>query len=345
MVRIVEGGRAAIESRVVEIPLGRSGLPDQPRELTPILFVAGTAAIRRKIELVPPFVLGLWRQRHLAGFLIADEIAAHRHHGLGTLWPERCEDIGGPRSPVKAGENRLLDLESVKKVLEIGGERRWLAIPDRLIRKEARAAIAAQVRSNRPKACRSQQRRDINEGVNVVWPAVQKDDHWSIGGTGFCVTNIKDAGINLLQRSKGRVCSRLDCRHFCLHPLGSRRTDEPELSGGDRHFSAAKEAASIRVDFVLVLVRMHWSPPGIRSCPVGSAEREGKGLNARSEEFDSELSIGDGLRLSDQLIQALLGHRTVALLVNIDAVSGAWGHSINAHAESDGRSWCGRTHH
>src|SRR5215470_10893714 len=104
MVRIVEGGRAAIEGRVVEIPLGRSGLPDQLRELTPILFVAGAAAIGGKIELVPPFILGLWRQGHLAGFLAADEIAAHRHHGLGPLWPERREDVGGPPSPIKTGE-------------------------------------------------------------------------------------------------------------------------------------------------------------------------------------------------------------------------------------------------
>src|SRR5215470_11254729 len=39
MVRIVESRRAAIESGVVEIPLRRSSLPDQLRELTPILFV------------------------------------------------------------------------------------------------------------------------------------------------------------------------------------------------------------------------------------------------------------------------------------------------------------------
>src|SRR5262245_38699490 len=50
MVRIVECRRAAIECRVVEIPLGRSGLPDQLRELTTILFIAGTAAISGKVK-------------------------------------------------------------------------------------------------------------------------------------------------------------------------------------------------------------------------------------------------------------------------------------------------------
>src|SRR5215813_2875394 len=50
VIRIVEGRRAAIESGVVEGTLRRSGLPDQLRELTPILFVAGAAAIRGKIE-------------------------------------------------------------------------------------------------------------------------------------------------------------------------------------------------------------------------------------------------------------------------------------------------------
>jgi len=40
---------------------------------------------------------------------------------------------------------------------------------------------------------------------------------------------------------------------------------------------------------------------------VGSAEREHKGLHARIEKLDLELSIGDGLRLSDHLIQPLFG--------------------------------------
>ena len=58
-------------------------------------------------------------------------------------------------------------------------------------------------------------------------------------------------------------------------------------------------------------------------CCGSSAEGERKSLHARIEKLDLELSIGDGLRLSDQLIQPLFGHRAVALLVDVDAVSRA----------------------
>src|SRR5262249_48354943 len=148
-------------------PLRRGGLPDQLRELTSILLVAGAAAIGGKIKLVPPFVLGLWGQGHLAGFLVSDQVAAHGNHGLGALWPERCKDVGGPRSPIKTGEDRLLDLERVKKVLQIDGESRRLTIPHRVIRQKSRRAIAAQKWNDHPVAGRSQQRRNIDKAVNV----------------------------------------------------------------------------------------------------------------------------------------------------------------------------------
>jgi hypothetical protein len=38
-----------------------------------------------------------------------------------------------------------------------------------------------------------------------------------------------------------------------------------------------------------------------------SAERERERLHARIEEFDLELTLGDGSGLSDQLVQSLLG--------------------------------------
>src|SRR5262249_6747434 len=125
---------------------------DQLRELTPILFVAGTATIRGKIELVPPFVLSLWRQRHLAGFLVADQVAAHGDHRLGALWPECCEDVGSPCSPIKTGQDRLLDPESIQQSHEIHGEGRRLAVPNRVIRKKSRRAIAAQEWNDHPVA-------------------------------------------------------------------------------------------------------------------------------------------------------------------------------------------------
>jgi hypothetical protein len=65
-----------------------------------------------------------------------------------------------------------------------------------------------------------------------------------------------------------------------------------------------------------------------------SAERERKDLHAGIEKLDLDLSIGDGLRLSDQLIEALLGNCAVALVVNVNSVSGARRLSIDEHAKS-----------
>jgi hypothetical protein len=53
----------------------------------------------------------------------------------------------------------------------------------------------------------------------------------------------------------------------------------------------------------------------------GSAERERESLNTRVEKLDLELSVSDGRRLPDQLIQPLFGHRSVALGVNVNSVS------------------------
>jgi hypothetical protein len=76
----------------------------------------------------------------------------------------------------------------------------------------------------------------------------------------------------------------------------------------------------------------------------GSAEREHKSLYARIEKLDLELSISNGLRLSDQLIQPLLGNRTVALVVNVTSVSSARRLSIDEHAKSHGSSSRCRCH-
>ena len=90
-----------------------------------------------------------------------------------------------------------------------------------------------------------------------------------------------------------------------------------------------------------------WSYPlgiSMLSSRGGSAERERKSLHARTEKLDLELSIGDGLRLPDQLVQTLFGHCAVALLVNVNSVRRAWRLSIDQHAKSHGRSWRRRAH-
>src|ERR671911_2205598 len=57
--------------------------------------------------------------------------------------------------------------------------------------------MAAQMRHDHPVARRRQQRRDIDEAVNIVGPAVQKNYRRTIGGAAFSVSNIQDAGIDL----------------------------------------------------------------------------------------------------------------------------------------------------
>ena len=68
MIRVVEGGCAPIERGIIEVPLRRSELPNELRKIAPVFVVAGPAAFRGKIKLVPPMELSLWRQWHLAGF-------------------------------------------------------------------------------------------------------------------------------------------------------------------------------------------------------------------------------------------------------------------------------------
>ena len=96
------------------------------------------------------------------------------------------------------------------KAIDVDGERRRLAVAERVARKKARRAVAAQIRNDHAVARRRQQRRDIDKAVNVVGPAVQKNDRRAIGGTGFGVADIQDAGIDLLQRGERRVRPRLD---------------------------------------------------------------------------------------------------------------------------------------
>src|SRR5215204_3197567 len=69
-----------------------------------------------------------------------------------------------------------------------------------------------------------------------------------------------------------------------------------------------------------------------------SAERERKRLHPRIKKLDLEVSISDGLWLSDQLIQPLFGNRAVALLVNVDSVSSPRRLPIDEHAKSHGGS-------
>ena len=67
-------------------------------------------------------------------------------------------------------------------------------------------------------------------------------------------------------------------------------------------------------------------PPGRRFVWRGRllAEREHVCLDAGCEERDLEGAVGDGSRLTDQLIEPLLGDGSAALFVGVEAVSGRW---------------------
>ena len=99
---------------------------------------------------------------------------------------------------------------------------RLLAIARRVGGEEARRAVAAQIGHDHPEARPRQHRGDIDEGVDVVGPAVQEDDGGTIGGPGFGVTDIEDAGIDLFQRRKRGVGARLDRARAGLGVAGLR---------------------------------------------------------------------------------------------------------------------------
>jgi hypothetical protein len=69
-----------------------------------------------------------------------------------------------------------------------------------------------------------------------------------------------------------------------------------------------------------------------------SAKREHESLRAHVDDLYLEPSVGDQLRLPDQLIQSLYCNHAVALLVNVNAVSKARRRPVESHAESHGRS-------
>src|SRR4051794_22726478 len=62
-------------------------------------------------------------------------------------------------------------------------------------------------------------------------------------------------------------------------------------------------------------------PASHRAARYPSAERERERLHTGIEELDLELSIDDRSRLSNQLIQALLDDRSVALVVHVSSIA------------------------
>jgi hypothetical protein len=68
-------------------------------------------------------------------------------------------------------------------------------------------------------------------------------------------------------------------------------------------------------------------------CAYPSTEREGERFHAGFEKLDLELSVGDRSRLSNQLIQALLGDRAVTLRVDITSMACARRLSVDEYSK------------
>src|SRR3974377_676622 len=74
VIRVIERGRGAIERGVVEFPLRRSELPNEPRKIVTVFVVAGPPPSGGKIILIPPLQLSIWRQGYFTGFLFVSSI-------------------------------------------------------------------------------------------------------------------------------------------------------------------------------------------------------------------------------------------------------------------------------
>ena len=129
---------------------------------------------------------------------------------------------------------------SIKAMMSTASADGW-PLRRRVARKKARRAVAAQIRNDHAVAGRCQQRRDIDKAVNVVGPAVQKNDRRAVGGAGFGVADVQDAGIDLLQRAERGVRPRLDRGQLRLGGLRVRRADHAELGGRGGHGRGAEE--------------------------------------------------------------------------------------------------------
>ncbi len=211
MIRIVERLGRAVVGRIVEIPLGRRETPDQLVEVVAVRLITLVATLRCEIELIPPLQFSLRRQRCLAGCLTSDQIAAHRHNRLDPLRPQRRNDIDRARAPIEAAKDRLVDLQCIHQCNDVDCDNRLLPVARRICGQKTRRPIAAQIRDDDPVAGGCQDRRHFSKAIDIVWPAVQQDDHGSVLRARFRVTDIERPGIdlaNVVERSNARCTLR-----------------------------------------------------------------------------------------------------------------------------------------
>ena len=260
VIRIVEGRRAAIERGVVEVPLRRS---ESARSA-----LKSRAGICRSRP-------GRARWRNSTGTTIAARPSAAAascrlpgcrsdNRSRRPVALQRSGQSAAMMSAVRAPQSNPARIAfsilsaSIKAMMSTASADGW-PLRTAVTRKKARRAVAAQIRNDHPVARRRQQRGDIDKAVNVVGPAVQKNDRGTIGGAGFGVADIQDAGIDLLQRAERRVRSRLDrgqpfCSMRCCAPRNrSCRAERRQMVIGGR---PKKRRRSWLISSVILIVSM-----------------------------------------------------------------------------------------
>ena len=142
-------------------------------------------------------------------------------------------------------------LERIHQGDDIDGERRLLAIAEgcRLTGSASCRSRADTARSPGSPPTPASARRRHSCGCRRASRAEERPQDQSAGQLG--ISDIQDAGIDLLQRRKRGVRARLDhgnARRFCLPGLGFGGSDAPELHGSYRDHCSAQKAPTILVD-------------------------------------------------------------------------------------------------
>jgi len=114
------------------------------------------------------------------------------------------QNAGCPGAPVAPSDDSPLDAERIEKLQCIHGKGSLLAVSERCVRQEARRAIAAQIGHENAIALPSKIKRRISIGVDIVRPAVDEEHRQAPGRPDLGVSDIKQAGADMLQRSKAR---------------------------------------------------------------------------------------------------------------------------------------------
>src|SRR5262249_36787228 len=144
-------------------------------------------------------VLGRGRQRSRVAFKVCNSIAPHGDKRPAAFRPECCDDVGGSRSTIKPSEDGPFDLKSVHQSDHVERNRGLLAIPECSTGKEVGYSVSPLIGNDDPVTRGYQQRSNVDIAENVIGPAVQKNDGWTVAAAEFRVSNIQNAGVDLLK--------------------------------------------------------------------------------------------------------------------------------------------------